>query len=210
MRKQNTNIVVHTNWGMAKSTDKLWSKMICVIEHIYGNHRWCGTWSPFLRCKGDKKKKSKLYYLDKQKDPKTYNQLKDITKKYITEKILDKIMYSWNTNTNASLNNAIEKYCPKDTYFCISISGWLRIFIAVAIHSVGHIEFYQRLCEAIGMRYNNMTIKQQHEIMDKIHIYHKKYEKRPEVIKKTLNSYITENERKSDKTTRRCIQGQNI
>jgi hypothetical protein len=124
------------------------------LDHICGCHERCdAAW-----CYDKKAIEENLsfhptsyHWLNKQKYPETYQQLKAIFNQYESVEILQYCNHPHNTQTNEVLNQAITNIAPKSVCYSGSISLYSRIAHVIGIHNIGHYHYFAALFTEVGL-----------------------------------------------------------
>ncbi len=60
------------------------------------------------------------------------------------------MLHEWDTNMVEGLNKFFTKFLPKERTYAMRIENKVRIYLAVAIDSVGYTDVYERIAEKTG------------------------------------------------------------
>ena len=179
--KRNFSLCVHTYCRKRRRLNEFKANCRCIIHHHFGDHSQCSLeWCPFLRLAHDPSKQKELKYRCKIKDKPLYEQLLGIDGLFTTDKMLEEIYHTHDTNKNESLNKFITKFLPKDSYLCGSIASKSRVHVAVGIDSIGYEDYYSLLHYCLGISYD-VILLQQHKKLDSQKEYKYNYQQRQEV-----------------------------
>jgi hypothetical protein len=109
-----------------------------VLYHHFSCHNKCGAWCPWLKNQDNPEELKKLFYCNKIKDVALHEHILEIwTTYYCSDKALRGIHHEWHTNKCELMNKFTLKFILKTMHLCMSIIGQVRIYLAVALESVG-------------------------------------------------------------------------
>ena len=94
--------------------------MLAPIEHIFGNHCYCGSWCYALKAVKEGKQylpDNSLPMYDKKLDIKTYHQLTEAVRTFTTDEIIKETLHDFDTQQNEALNMAVSRYVPKFKHY---------------------------------------------------------------------------------------------
>ena len=155
-----------------------------VLDHHFGDHSKCrDTWCPYNQLKDQLEKQKSLFYRDKIKDKKLYNNMLEIHKDFTSEEVLKTIHHSYSTNRCESINKVITKFVRKDTYICSTIISKARVHVAVSIESIRYEKYFIRLFKMMGMHLPALLVKH-YRTLDKSRQYQYKYHRAEKFLKK--------------------------
>jgi hypothetical protein len=125
-----------------------------ILHHICGVHDRCdASW-----CYDKKAIQDNLPYyplsdhrLNKEKYPKTYQQLQDIFSQYASVEMMQYCNHPHDTQTNKALNQAIAVVAPKSVCYSSTISLYNRIVLVIGIHNMRHYYYFDALFREIGV-----------------------------------------------------------
>lgn len=125
------------------SLQKWMSRGGSVYEHLFDDHKLCGSWCPVRKMTEEEQKDKKKKYYHKRKDMKLYLQLKRLLDPFFERKVLKSVFHYYTTNKCESLNMSIARLFPKNKYLQGTFSGEGRVCLAVVVDSIG---FEKGLC----------------------------------------------------------------
>jgi hypothetical protein len=121
----------------------------CVFKHHSNNHSMCGEDWPcrVKNLEGNELVEAKLKYRLKV-FLLTSNSL--IGRIHV---LLDEMLHEWDTNIAEGLNKFFTRVLHKDRTYAMTIENKVRIYLAVAIDSVGYTDVYERIAKKTGFTY---------------------------------------------------------
>ena len=123
-----------------------------VLEHHFDNHQYCGDWCPRANKSLEERANSEAYYRCKVKDKELYEVLTSIYDNYTTLERLKDIGHGMDTNCNESFNNTMAWIARKNKTYCGTLSLMNRLSMAIGIHSLGLLPYFQRLFKKLGIK----------------------------------------------------------
>ena len=92
---------------------------------------------------------------------------------------LQESLHPYDTQLNESLNQKVSKYAPKTKCFSTSMALTYRISIAIGVHNLGHLRFWEEVFSDLGI---DMSINLRNYLFrkDKAKENKKEYQSRPE------------------------------
>ena len=133
---------IHT---LPRSVKECLQKSNAVIEHHFNNHEHCDDWCAMKNADTTQKALGELKYRCKKANPKMYEDLCLILKKFTDTDKLKDCHHGHSSQKNESMNRLISRYVPKDRTYCQSSSLSGRVCLAVGVDSVGVEKYYERL-----------------------------------------------------------------
>jgi hypothetical protein len=128
----------------------------------------------------EEKVKKKGKFRVKLKNEKEYHQQLKMKKKYLSTVRMRRCYHEFCNNKTEQLHGfVVNVFLPKRSYFCRTICGRARTYLAMSIDSLGFEEYYKQLSAALGMTMSSATERyfQQH---DQKRILDQNYANRPE------------------------------
>jgi hypothetical protein len=124
-----------------------------VLYHHFDCHDYCGLW---CKRKGLSEEERKLphnrrYYRSLTKDAALFNILQPIVQRFITIERLKEVAHGMDTQCNESFNNTFSWLAPKNKVYCGSQSLRNRLSIGIGINTIGHLHYFTRLYEQLGI-----------------------------------------------------------
>ena len=111
--------VRHMNWE--KNKKEIEEKLSAPVEHIFGNHKFCGKWCYALKAEQEGKKYvpgNNLPIFSKTgPHAKMYQQLKDAVEPFQTEQQVRETLHNYDTQHNEAMNMAVSRYVPKFKHY---------------------------------------------------------------------------------------------
>ena len=151
------------------------------FEHHWNNHEHCcGDWCQAISWTEEEKEKNKGKFRDKVKNEREYHQQLKVKKKYLSPVRMRRCYHEFCNNKTEQLHGfVVNVFLPKRSYFCRTICGRARTYLAMSIDSLGFEEYYKQLYPALGMTMSSATKRyfQQH---DRKRILDQNYANRPE------------------------------
>jgi hypothetical protein len=103
----------------------------------------------------------------------------EVQKKFTTTERMRQLYHEFNTNKTEQIHSHVTNvFLPKQSYYCRTICGRARTYVAVSINSIGYYKYNRRLYLDLGMVMSSITaafLKQQ----DQRKLSDQEYEKRP-------------------------------
>jgi hypothetical protein len=128
------------------------------FEHHWNNHEFCGDWCQAKGWSEEEKLKYKHKYRNKETHAREYAQQLIIVLKFTEDGRLARVYHLWLNNKTESIHGLIVNiYLPKRSYFCQTICGKARTFLAVSIGLLGYYEYYKILYLKIGIIMSSIT-----------------------------------------------------
>ena len=156
------------------------------FEHHWNNHEHCGSWCQAVSWTEEEKVKNKGKYRDKVKFEKEYKQQLEVKEKYLSRTRLRRCFHKFCNNKTEQIHGFIVNvFLPKRSYFCRTICGRARTYLAVSIDSLGFEEYYKQLYLDLGIRMSPVT-----------GLYYRQVDKR----RKTDQTYAKSFERKKKRS----------
>jgi hypothetical protein len=85
------------------------------------------------------------------KDAALFNILQPIVQRFITIERLKEVAHGMDTQCNESFNNTFSWLAPKNKVYCGSQSLRNRLSIGIGINTIGHLHYFTRLYEQLGI-----------------------------------------------------------
>jgi hypothetical protein len=83
---------------------------------------------------------------------KEYEQQKKIKDKFTEVDRMRRVYHEWMNNKVESVHGiVVNVFLPKRSYYCRTICGKARTFLAVSIDSLGYFEYYKQLYLDLGI-----------------------------------------------------------
>ena len=142
--------------GIGQSYTGFKESRLCPVLHHFNDHSQCGTWCRH-KDKSDKQLGKLNKYRCKLRHSKLFGQCMEIIAKFVTEEHLQECHHKTSSQKNEAMNKSIMRYAPKDKTLCASMSLTSRISLAVAIDTLGHAEYFERLFQAARLRPTELT-----------------------------------------------------
>jgi hypothetical protein len=147
-----------------------------------------------------------LKYRSKEKNNKFYLQVKTIFEEFYL--LLFEMLHPWNTNIVEGLNKSFTKFLHKDRTYAMTIENKVRIYLAVAIDSIGYSETYERIAEKTGLTF--CAVQKELDLhLDETKSYRRSYRKKAAMkIKRMAKFYLkmAEGKRKLVNENRKGLQ----
>jgi hypothetical protein len=119
---------------------------------------------------------------NKETHQKEYHQQFGVHSKYTEEDRLRRDFHEWTTNKTEQIHSLVSNgFLPKRSYYCRTICGRARTYLAVSIDSIGYYEYNQRLYLELGLHMTTITAvfyKQQDKRRETDRAYANKPERR--------------------------------
>jgi hypothetical protein len=177
-----------------------------VLEHHFSNHSLCGGWCRVKSLEGAELAEAMLKYRSKEKNNKLYLQVKTIFEEFYL--LLFEMLHPWDTNIVEGLNKFFTKFLHKDRTYAMTIENKVRIYLAVAIDSIGYSETYERIAEKTGLTF--CAVQKELDLqLDETKSYRRSYQKKPAVKIKHMakfNLKMAEGKRKLVNENRKGLQ----
>ena len=138
--------------------EEIKQKMNAPIEHLFGNHKNCGSWCYFLKAEREGKKYAPANNLPiycKKVNNKTYQQLTDAVKCFQEEENVKECLHNFDTQQNEALNMAVSRYVPKFKHYGTTMALDTRIRCVISSHNMGYRDFYLALLTDLGCTDDN-------------------------------------------------------
>ena len=123
-----------------------------VLEHHFDNHEYCGSWCHRTRMTPEQIASSKRFYRCKVKDAKLYHKLESIMSRFVSLERLKEVAHGMDTNVNASINNTVSYFAPKNRVYCKSRLLQNRVAMATGVVSLGFSQYFLRLFKDLGIQ----------------------------------------------------------
>jgi hypothetical protein len=92
------------------------------------------------------KKKNKNMFRDKEKNKKEYQQQLDIQEKLTKGDRMRRVFHKFSTNKTDQIHSLVTNvFLPKRSYYCQTICGRARTFLAVSISLLGYYNYIEQL-----------------------------------------------------------------
>jgi hypothetical protein len=122
------------------------------FEHHWNNHEHCGDWCQAISWTEEEKVKNKGKFRDKVKYEREYHQQLKVKKKYLSPVRMRRCYHEFCNNKTEQLHGfVVNVFLPKRSYFCRTICGRARTYLAMSIDSLGFEEYYKQLYLTLGM-----------------------------------------------------------
>jgi hypothetical protein len=154
------------------------------FEHHWNNHEHCGDWCQALSWTAEEKEAKKGKFRDKEKNPKEYAQQLKVKEKYLSATRMRRCFHDFCNNKTEQLHGfVVNVFLPKRSYFCRTICGRARTYLATSVDSLGFEGYYKELFAELGITMTDETelYFQQHDRSRKTD---KEYAEKPERKKK--------------------------
>ena len=132
------------------------------LNHLFGDHEYCND----SCCVAKKIKEKGLKYvskdgpfLDKEKDHKTYQQLKEVCDRFSTDEKLKQSLHPGHTQMNESFNNMLSYIAPKNVNFSQSNSLSYRFALCIALYNEGFYETWSSVYEKMGRKMRSNFVR---------------------------------------------------
>ena len=155
--------VRHMTWE--KEEEEIKRKMLAPVEHLFGNHEYCGNWCYVLKALREKKRylpDNNLPIYCKKANSKMYTQLSDAVKVFQTEDNVKECLHNYDTQLNEAMNMAVSRYVPKFKHYGTTMALDTRIRCVIGSHNMGYQGFYLALLRNLGCIHDN-SIKNWHK-----------------------------------------------
>ena len=143
--------VRHMTWGNNKKEIK--EKLSAPVEHIFGNHKFCGSWCYALKAEKEGKKylpANNLPMYSKTAHAKMYEQLKEAVEPFKTEEQVRETLHNYDTQHNEAMNMAVSRYVPKFKHYGTTMALDTRVRCVIASHNMGYATFFSTLLVRLG------------------------------------------------------------
>ena len=87
-----------------------------------------------------------------------YKQLKEIMKKFTSEKVIRESLHWNSTQKNEAMNQVIAQLCPKFKHLSESLTLLTRVCVAILYTNIGMTNFYTQVLNKLGI---NVDIEDQ-------------------------------------------------
>jgi hypothetical protein len=95
---------------------------------------------------------------NKETHQKEYQQHFGVHSKDTKEDKLIRVFHEWSTNKTEQIHSLVTKvFLPKRSYYCQTICGRARTYLAVSIDSLGYFEYNQRLYLELGLHMTTIS-----------------------------------------------------
>jgi hypothetical protein len=122
------------------------------FQHHWNDHQFCGSWCQARDWNEEEKEKNKNKFRDKEKNPKEYQQQLEIQMKFTETDRMKRVFHEWSTNKTEQIHSLVTNvFLPKRSYYCRTICGRARTYLAVSIDSLGYLEYNKRLYLELGL-----------------------------------------------------------
>ena len=91
-------------------------------------------------------------FLDKEKDSKTYLQIKEICDRFSTDEQLQQSLHSGNTQKNECFNNMLSYIAPKNINYSHSNSLSFRFALCISLHNEGFLSTWNEIYNQMGRK----------------------------------------------------------
>jgi hypothetical protein len=122
--------------------------------------------------------------------------------------LLFEMLHEWDTNIVEGLNKFFTKFLHKDRTYAMTIENKVRIYLAVAIDSVGYSETYARIAEKTGLTF--CAVQKELDLqLDERKSYRRSYRKKPSTkIRRMAKFYqkLADGKRKLENENRKDLQ----
>jgi hypothetical protein len=145
--KRNLSYAIRVN--CTKGITEMKKAVESVLEHHFNNHGLCGLWCKVKNLSGEERTEAMLNYRSKEKNSVFYFQLKELFEEFM--QLLEEMLHKWDTNIVEGMNKFFTKFLHKDRTYAMTIENKVRLYLAVAIDSVGYLEVYRRIGEETGL-----------------------------------------------------------
>jgi hypothetical protein len=113
---------------------------------------FCGSWCQARDWNEEEKEKNKNKFRDKEKNGKEYEQQLEIQMKFTETDWMKRVFHELSTNKTEQIHSLITNvFLPKRSYYCRTICGRARTYLAVSIDSLGYLEYSKRLYLELGL-----------------------------------------------------------
>ncbi len=134
------------------------------FEHHWNNHEHCGEWCQAKSWTEEEKVEKKGKFRDKIKNRKEYEQQMQVKKKYLSTPRLRRCYHEFCNNKTEQLHGlVVNVFLPKRSYFCRTICGRARTYLAMSVDSLGYEGYYRKLYEELGIRMSSVTARYYHQ-----------------------------------------------
>ncbi len=128
------------------------------FEHHWNNHEFCGTWCQAKDWTDEEKETNKNMFRNKETHQKEYYQQFGVHSKYTEEDRLRRVFHEWTTNKTEQIHSLVTNvFLPKRSYYCRTICGRARTYLAVSIDSIGYYEYNRTLYLELGLHMTTIT-----------------------------------------------------
>ena len=105
-----------------------------------------------------KRKRKKNVLRNKETHQKEYYQQFGVHSKYTEDNRLRRVFHEWSTNKTEQIHSLVTNvFLPKRSYYCQTICGRARTYLAVSIDSIGYYEYNRRLYLELGLHMTTIT-----------------------------------------------------
>jgi len=105
-----------------------------------------------------RKKKLKNKYRDKVSNEKEYRQQLLVKSKYLSTERMRRVYHQFCNNKTEQIHGlVVNVFLPKRSYFCRTICGKARTYLAVSVDSLGFEEYFLKLYLELGITMSNVT-----------------------------------------------------
>jgi hypothetical protein len=129
------------------------------VEHHWNNHQFCGTWCQAKDWTDEEKETNKNMFRNKETHQREYHQQFGVHRKYTKEDRLRRVFHEeWTTNKTEQIHSLVTNvFLPKRSYYCRTICGRARTYLAVSIDSIGYYKYNRRLYLELGLHMTTIT-----------------------------------------------------
>ena len=128
------------------------------FEHHWNNHEFCGSWCQAKDWNGEEKEKHKNKYRNKDTHRKEYEQQFEIHKKFTETDRMRRVFHEFSTNKTEQIHSLVTNvFLPKRSYYCRTICGKARTYLAVSIDSLGYYKYNKLLYHELGLEMSCIT-----------------------------------------------------
>jgi hypothetical protein len=179
----------------------------CALKHNFNDHSMCGEdWCRVKNLEGNELVEAKLKYRSKDTNEGFYLQVIALFEEFYV--LLGEMLHQWDTNIVEGLNKFFTKFLHKDRTYTLTIENKVRIYLAVAIDSVGYTDVYERIAKKTGFTYCEVQ-KELNLQLDQEKSYRRTYRKKESIkirrMRKFYQKLSDEKKTSRGQLQRKCV-----
>jgi hypothetical protein len=128
------------------------------FEHHWNNHDHCGPWCSAKDWTVEENEMRKGKYRNKGTHAKEYEQQRAVKDKFMSEPRMRRCFHQFCNNKTEQIHGfVVNVFLPKNSFFCTTICGRARTWLACSLDSLGFEEYYRELYLELGIRMSTVT-----------------------------------------------------
>jgi hypothetical protein len=128
------------------------------FKHHWNDHQFCGSWCQAKDWKEMEKEKFKNKYRNRGIHQKEYEQQLVIQQKFTEPDRLRRVYHEFSTNKSEQIHSLVTNvFLPKRSYYCRTIWGRARTYLAVSIDFLGYYDYNKLLYLELGLKMSSIT-----------------------------------------------------